>query len=266
VREIDHPAGSATRAVMKLLTCKSLTPNKIRKSSAHHQQAIIRNGPLAPQPAASRHPARQTLETIMSPSRVHEAIRPLLAALAIAAAAPASAAVVSFTGTEMNSTPPPGVSGSCAPGQLFIAFSPSTAVTSGTSNFGSFGPSGAHCLTPPPTTYSGGVFTFAFDAGDSFTGSYSGFFTPSDVANVLNNTIEYVVTGGTGRFLGATGTIQGVGTLDRRVPSAINTLALSGALNLPAVPEPATWAMLVLGFGGIGGVLRASRRRAELAA
>ena len=35
----------------------------------------------------------------------------------------------------------------------------------------------------------------------------------------------------------------------------------------PAVPEPATWAMMILGFGAIGGMMRGSnRRRAGLAA
>lgn len=30
---------------------------------------------------------------------------------------------------------------------------------------------------------------------------------------------------------------------------------------VPAVPEPATWAMLLLGFGLVGGAMRSARRR-----
>jgi hypothetical protein len=41
----------------------------------------------------------------------------------------------------------------------------------------------------------------------------------------------------------------------------VSVTALSGA-----VPEPATWASLVMGFGAIGGVMRASRRRRGVAA
>lgn len=46
-------------------------------------------------------------------------------------------------------------------------------------------------------------------------------------------------------------------TLDS--PSAV---AGSGTVNLTAVPEPASWGLMVLGFGGLGAALRASRRRA----
>jgi hypothetical protein len=32
----------------------------------------------------------------------------------------------------------------------------------------------------------------------------------------------------------------------------------------PAVPEPATWALMLLGLGAVGGILRASRHRTEV--
>ncbi|HEY5289395.1 MAG TPA: PEPxxWA-CTERM sorting domain-containing protein, partial [Caulobacteraceae bacterium] len=33
------------------------------------------------------------------------------------------------------------------------------------------------------------------------------------------------------------------------------------AVSLTAVPEPAAWALMLAGFGGLGGALRMSRRR-----
>lgn len=36
------------------------------------------------------------------------------------------------------------------------------------------------------------------------------------------------------------------------------------SLNVAAVPEPATWAMLLLGFGFVGGAMRSAKRRQKL--
>ena len=181
--------------------------------------------------------------------------RALIAAAALALAAPAYPATVAFSGTQTNDTPPPGPSPLCGVGRLLISFNPGNAISTGQSNFGAFASSQQHCLTPPGT-YDDGVFDYAFEAGDMFFGTYSGMLSPSEVEGVLNNAIELVVTGGTGRFLGATGVINGVGTLDRRVPRTVSELTLSGTLDLPAVPEPATWGMMILGLGGVGAALR----------
>jgi hypothetical protein len=59
--------------------------------------------------------------------------------------------------------------------------------------------------------------------------------------------------------LGGSGTITGIGTVDFRNGAPLQNLVLNGSLNLPAVPEPATWLFLVGGFASIGAMLR--RRR-----
>ncbi|WP_293903916.1 FxDxF family PEP-CTERM protein [Phenylobacterium sp.] len=47
--------------------------------------------------------------------------------------------------------------------------------------------------------------------------------------------------------------------------SGTNAASYSGTLNIAAVPEPATWALMIGGFGGAGMMLR-SRRRLAVAA
>jgi fibro-slime domain-containing protein len=42
----------------------------------------------------------------------------------------------------------------------------------------------------------------------------------------------------------------------------INTAGLTVSPNVPGVPEPASWALMLLGFGGIGSIMRRSRKLA----
>ncbi len=167
---------------------------------------------------------------------------------------PAAAASVSFSGTAMNQGPPAAADPTCAPLPLRVAFGP--AGTSGQSNFGAFTYTQSHC-TAGPGPYSGGVFQYLF-ASDMFSGTYSGVLSPSATPGLLNNSISFVIQQGTGRFLNATGTINGTGTLDVRLPLPLATLNLKGVVN-GAVPEPATWAMLIIGFGAVGGAMRRGR-------
>lgn len=76
---------------------------------------------------------------------------------------------------------------------------------------------------------------------------------------------------------GGSSTLWSVKTLAFTAQSANAVLSFSGAgmsdsyggyvdnIRLTAVPEPATWAMMILGFGAVGAVLRQRRRRAALA-
>ena len=187
----------------------------------------------------------------------------VISAAALLMVAPANAAVVMVTGTTSNVSAPPGP-GSCAAPALTLIINPADTV--GHSNLGNFTFSQQHCVTPPlPAPYSGGIFSFFFDLGDTLTGSYAGMTSLSGVPGVLNNSLTYTATGGTGRFVGASGTIDLIGTITfaaGRPPRGDSNL--SGTLNLPAVPEPMTWMLLLTGFSLVGAKLRWVRQRSQV--
>lgn len=181
-------------------------------------------------------------------------------AIVIAAAALAAgpAAAANFTGTASNLSLVPSTGAPCAPLRNVVV-TPSE--TSGSSNQGNFTYAQTHCTTGGPGAYGGGNFTFTFGNG-TLTGDYTGVASPSGTMGLLNNSIAYVVTGGSGRFAATSGTFNGIGTLDFRVGGGrvLQQLDLSGSLT--AVPEPAVWASLILGLGWVGGSLRLRRRQA----
>lgn len=138
------------------------------------------------------------------------------AALAVAAtyawSGNAEASVQPFSGTIQNVTPPGAPGGLCGPPPvLTLVFAPAT--TTGTSNLGAFAITASHCVTPTPpvTNYAGGVFSWAFEDGGVLEGTYTGtvILTAGQPARTVQ---DYVVTGGTGRFAGARGEFQHVGT------------------------------------------------------
>jgi hypothetical protein len=184
-----------------------------------------------------------------------------LAALAISttlslSAFAAQAATMIFTGSATNIGSAPVPDAGCAP-LAKVSFGPVN--TSGLSNPGNFTYTQTHCSTGGPGPYSGGIFEYFFAQGDELEGTYSGLAALSGTPGLLNNTINLIVTGGTGRFLGGSGFITGVGTVDFRHGAPVQQLSLNGELNLPAIPEPASWIMMVMGFGGLGVILRSRR-------
>ncbi len=169
----------------------------------------------------------------------------------------AEAVVVTFTGNVVNSTPLIPFEPACGGGAL-ISVNPGNSTQTTSSSFGSFGITIAHCIAFPPIppfSYAGGVFDFSFASG-SLTGSYSGDVTPTGSPDLVNNVTNYLVTGGTGTFAGASGAFTATGTLELASGLNINTQSLSGTINAPNIPEPATWAMLIAGFGLVGMALR----------
>lgn len=195
---------------------------------------------------------------------IHEIYR--VAAIAALAAAPltaAGAATRLFTATEVHTNPPASPTGRCAPTASTVDIGPGFGPAAGTSNFGAFSPRESHCINLPlPAAYNDGRFDFTFTGGDDLVGTYFGNLSASATPGTFTNVQTFTVTGGTGRFLGASGTLLGDGLVTfapGAPPSA--TIDIAGNLALPAVPEPAAWLMMIAGFGFTGAAMR---RRASL--
>jgi hypothetical protein len=65
--------------------------------------------------------------------------------------------------------------------------------------------------------------------------------------------------------LNASGTFDGTGLADARTRPTHVSVDFVGNVNAPAVPEPASWALMLLGFAAIGASAR-RRGRAPLPA
>jgi len=167
--------------------------------------------------------------------------------MAIAAPEPAKAAEVAFSGSMTGiSTSVPAAS--CAP-LVFL----STLGGSGPSSLGNFNYTHHVCLSGPGPL-NGVDFLLDFSGGNTLYGALNGTATPSGVPLLNNIALTYNILGGTGQFANASGTFAGAGAVDQRTPGVTQV-----ALNFSAVPEPATWAMMLLGFAGMALGLR--RRR-----
>lgn len=124
----------------------------------------------------------------------------------------AGASVQPFSGTFQNVTAPAAPGGRCGPPPvLTLVMTPAT--TTGTSNLGDFSITASHCVTPTPpvTHYGDGLFSWAFEHGGVLEGTYTGTLTLTP-GQPVRTVQDYVVTGGTGRFTGARGKFQHIGT------------------------------------------------------
>lgn len=128
---------------------------------------------------------------------------------------------------------------------------------------------GVHYNLLPFTVTASGSYSFVLTgvtpaSWDTFLALYSGSFTPtSPLANVLAANDDLTGIGTSGFTVSLTtgtsyfGVITGFDSLD----VGAWRLAISGpgtavAGNAGAVPEPASWALMIIGFGAVGGTMR----------
>lgn len=189
----------------------------------------------------------------------------IAAALTVGTASPMVAA--SFTGTFANSNPPAATGGRC-PGLTVTIGNIGSFYAECSSNFGAFTANQSHCLAGPPPLavgaadrpYTDGLFAFDFAAGGTLFGTYFGLLSNAGSFGLADNVQDFVVTGGTGRFLGASGSLRGIGQIAFVPGPPAATLDFSdGRITAPGVPEPGTWSMLIAGFGFAGLAMRRMR-------
>ena len=181
----------------------------------------------------------------------------VLGSAALFAGVPAVAAELVFTGFA-TATARPAMAAACAP--LFRG----EASGPGTSTLGNFTYSHDVCTPGMNGPLSG---TFVLDFGGSLLGGglVGSSLAREGVTGLFDQQFTYTVLSGTGLFSGATGSFMNVGTVDvRNAPPSVLTLNFNGLINAPNVPEPSTWAMMLVGFGLIGGAMRSPRRRQKV--
>lgn len=140
----------------------------------------------------------------------------------------------------------------------------------------------------PPTSTSNGAYSYdayrftvnttgsyaitaASNAFDTYLGLYQGAFNPQ---NPLTNALQYnddaPTSGGTNSLITRTLStgIQYFAVVTSFDPGERGAYSLSitgpGTATIgAAVPEPATWAMMILGMGAVGFAMRSAKRRSD---
>jgi len=160
-------------------------------------------------------------------------------------------------GTTSNIGGPTGLVYNFGTFDQFTAADTGYAAIGGTDSLGSF------TLGANPTNYTNDLFkllvTFTAPGGVSGGGTFNATLIGS-VTGANNGGVTISFTNPTQVFHSSIGDFT-LGVNPVSISGTSGTpVPITGFLQLAAVPEPATWAMMLVGFGGIGMAMRRRRR------
>ena len=179
-------------------------------------------------------------------------VKALVPCILLAQGAAAQAGVIPFSGTVTGVSGIVGVDAGCGAANFRTAIDPAT--TEGHSPLGDFHFGTSTCISSGGAV-SSGTFHIYF-ASDEFSGTFAGGSTPTLTTGISNTEWLFTILAGTGRFAGASGTFEGAGLADARTRPTHVGIAFFGSAITPDVPEPASWALMIVGFGAVGLALR----------
>lgn len=178
--------------------------------------------------------------------------------LVFSASLPAAAvSPVDFFGTWMNTNPPAGPIAACGGGPGVInKNAPPLFKSAGFSNLGDFAFNLVQCFALPAPN---GQLELDFGGGNTLLGTWGSVSSLTSTPSLFQVVGTAAITGGTGTFLGYSGSFTANGFLDRR-DSAVADSAFVFRGQLVPVPEPSAALLLGLGLAGVVVVRRRQRR------
>jgi hypothetical protein len=210
----------------------------------------------------TRRPAQGSARRPAAAARAWRGAAALAMCAGLAGAAPAWAQAVKtpFFGDFQRFSSGAQPSGRCWPTAFTVTVRSDLPGGFNNSNLGSFTSFMNQCVQPPPPTAAfDGQWSFDFGGGDTLFGITGSVVTSAGAPGVFTATAAFLVSGGTGRFAGAQGTLIDTMVVDFNGGPADGTGSFNGFLYLQPIPEPAAWALMLGGLAAIGAVAR--RRR-----